>query len=443
MKNIKNWDSLVWIIVWISILSFSLLWIISILNYNRNITEIYSDSINEYILKWNSENLVKKLDNSDVEKDETFYIYKDTSNNEFFILTWALNSNYKYINNLWNKINISENNWNTFTREFTKKFDILKNITYPEEISNLIFRYDATNIDWNNNSTISNSGSISTWIDLIWTENAFQTSNPAKPIFINDWIEWTWWILFDWVDDFLKLDFNTLINNDNNCTTQNTYTGKSFALVIKTWLDVISDQVIYEQWWEENWYNFMIHDWDLYAWIHNIETVSWWYSCFTDSSHEWDSWHLFKSLNLWEILPDSTYFITIVQDSTHKNETWNQTVDDSNNKLQIFLNGILVSETNHVDPQSEHHLAWFWAVNEWNVRPRAPYTTIKTWDWEWWCDTQCLYYKWYIWEFIWWNHALTKNEVKWIQNYFAFKWLSWEWNVIYNIFDIDIKKFIP
>ncbi|MBT3852472.1 hypothetical protein HOF65_00205 [bacterium] len=47
----------------------------------------------------------------------------------------------------------------------------------------------------------------------------------------------------------------------------------------------------------------------------------------------------------------------IVQDSTHKNETGNPTIDDANNKLKIYLNGELASETDHVDPQPEHHLA--------------------------------------------------------------------------------------
>jgi hypothetical protein len=74
----------------------------------------------------------------------------------------------------------------------------------------------------------------------------------------------------------------------------------------------------------------------------------------TDSTYyfEWDSGHKFKSVLLDSALPETVYYITIVQDSTHN---INGVLKDDMNKLQIFLNGALVSEINHVDPQPEHH----------------------------------------------------------------------------------------
>ena len=154
----------------------------------------------------------------------------------------------------------------------------------------------------------------------------------------------------------------------------------------------------------------------------------------------WDSWHKFKSVNLWEVVPDNVYFIMVVQDSSHTWESWSETTDDLNNTLKIYVNWNLASEANHVDPQAEHHLAWIWAVNEWNVRPWDS-NPIQSWDWQWWCDTQCLFFEWMIWELISWNHALNKTEIEWIQNYFEEKWLQEASNINYNTIDINIKNY--
>ena len=440
MKNTKIWESLVWVVIWVFILSFSLVWIINILNFNKDVSLEYADYINKYILEWNADNVIKKLDITNLDKNEKFYVYKNDITKEFEILTWTLLSDYKYVNKLWRYVWIDTEDWNIYKVEYTKKEDILKHIIYPDEIANLIFRYDATNIDWSNNSTLIDWWGIVTWLDLSSNENAYQNTTTHRPKYIANEINGLWWVKFDWVDDMFYLDKNGLINNDDVCLSDNLFTEKSFAIVLKTWLDVTRDQAIYEQWWQATWYNFMIHDGDLYAWIHNKATVPW-YLCFYDSSQVRDAWHLFKSVNLWEILPDSTYFIMIVQDSTHKNETGNPTIDDANNKLKIYLNGELASETDHVDPQPEHHLAGLWSINEWNVRPWAPYATIDNWDWDWWCNDQCLYYEWSIGELISWNHALSRMEVRWIQNYFTQKWLAWRWNVKYSIVDIDVNNY--
>ena len=443
MQKNKNWDSLAWIIIWIFILSFSLLWIMNILNFNRDTYESYDESINNYILKANSKNILSKLDKSNLNDNEEFYIYRDDTTKEFKILTWAINKSYSYIDYLWNKIDPSENLWKTYKYIFTKKNDILKHIIKPSEINNLVFHLDAQNINWDW-TTPWDWSSIHKWIDLSWNWNTFYQNNGTnRPTYDAYWINWFWWVSFNWTNENLVFDANKLINNDSNCPNQYVFKEKSFAIVLKTWFDITSDQTVYEQWWKATWYNFMIHNWDLYAWIHNKAYV-WWYSCFDNTNQEWDSWHKYKSVNLWKIVPDSTYFIMVVQDSTHKWETWNQSVDDSNDKLKIYLNWILASETDHVDPQPEHHIWWLWAINEWNVRPRdtnQSTNTIESLDGQWWCDGQCLYFKWIISEFISWNHALSDTEIRWIQNYFKEKWLGWKSNIIYNIVNSDIKKY--
>lgn len=434
MKKNKKAESLVAIIIWIFILSFALFWIISILTYNKDVSKFYWEEIDKYMIESNTNNIIKKIDTSAINTNETFYLHKNEITKEYEILTWAINEEYKYIDNLWNKVIPGDNIWKTYTREFKKNLDILRNTIYPQNLPNLVFHFDAMNIDWSNNSTYSNLDTISNWNDQSGNNlNATQSTSSKKPVLNTTIIDWKPWIYFDWINDLLKIDQNILINDDWDGYYNRDYTQKSFAIVLKTWFDITSDQTIFEQWWLATWYNFMIHDWDLYAWIHNKAT-SWDYSSSDSSYHySWDSWHKIKSVNLWEVIPDTTYFIMIVQDSSHINESWSETTDDNNNRLKIYLNWFLISEASHVDPQAEHWKIWLWAINENNVDPWPPNDTIEC--------IECRYFQWAIWEFISWNHALTEAEVRWVQNYFTQKWLRNIKSINYNLIDSTVKKF--
>jgi len=447
MKKSISWESLAWIVVWIVILWFTLLWIINILDFNKDLSSKYTNNIWKYVLDWNANNISKKIDISGVLDDENYYIYKNDTTKTFEVFTWASNENYKYINSYWEKIDQNTYSKQKFTREFIKRRDILRHTIRPDKIPDQVFWFDAMNINWTNNSWMTDGDLIAQWNDLSWNwNNAFQSTSTYQPQYV---VQWNMaWVQFDWTDDRFLFNHNALLNNDNDCYAQFAYSEKSFAIVLKTWLDVTRDQVVFEQWWQATWYNFMIHNWDLYAWIHNKADDT--YSCtdfsWSDSSFHFprESWHQYKSVNLWEILADRVYFIMVVQDSSHIWETWNDAIDDANNTLKIYLNWKLASSAEHIDPQPEHHLAWMWSVNERNVRPRdttESTNTIKSWDWQWWCDTQCLFFEWLIWEFVSWNYALSKNEVSGIQNYFTQKWLWWIWNIEYNTIEIDIDEY--
>lgn len=439
MQKYKNAETLVWIVVLITILSFSLLWIINVLDYNKDITYEYWKETSKYIIEANAKNIVKKIDTSILNESWTFYIYKDKVNKEYKILTWSVNEEYKYVNALWEKVDKDTNLWKSYIWEFEKKIDILRHDIKPPEIPNMVFHFDANNIDWTDNSSYIEWSSIPRWEDLSWNNHdLYQNNSNDRPKLRLAKINKLAMVEFDWVNDILHLDSHKDINNDNICWTDLVYKEKSYAIVLKTWDDVTSQQVIFEQWWQATWYNFVVANWKIYAWIHNKATVPW-YTCFYDSEQVRDPWHKFKSVELDEALPNSVYYIMIVQDSTNIDEYWNYI--DSMNKLQIFLNWRLVMETDHVDPQPEHHLVWVWAVREWNVRPWPPYNTIEAWDGEWWCDDECLHFKWWIWEFISWNHPLSKNEVRWIQNYFIEKWLGWKKNIEYNIINTHVKEY--
>jgi len=52
-----------------------------------------------------------------------------------------------------------------------------------------------------------------------------------------------------------------------------------------------------------------------------------------------------------------------------------------------------------------------------------------------------VYFKWWIWELISRNHALTENEITWVQNYFSQKWLGGKKSIRYDIIETNIKEF--
>lgn len=429
MKKNKAWDSFVWIIIWVFILSIVLLWIINVLWFNQNTLSIYNDSVNEYVVNSNVENIIKKLDNNIVDTND-FYLYKDTVNKEFKYLTWITNDEYKYIDKLLNKTDPNINIWKTYEINLEKKVDILKHVIYPPEIDNIIFHYDANNIDLSYNSTLSDWDTISVWKDSSWNWlDAKQTDSNKHPKYKTNMIWLMPNVVFDWVNDNFKIDQNILINDDWDWYYNRDYKEKTFAIVLKTWFDTTSDQVIFEQWWSATWYNFMIHNWDIYASIHN-KANAWYYSSSDHSYHyERDNLHKFKWINLWQAYPDTIYFITIVQDSSHEISPW--VPDDNNNKLKIYLNWELVSSVNHVDPQAENYLIWLGSINYYNVQWRDE-ATISC--------TECDYYLWNIWELISWNHALSDNEIRWIQNYFKEKWLGATSNIKYHRIQSEVKK---
>lgn len=427
----KNAESLAAVIVSVFILSIALLWIMNIVSFSKDTAIDYETEMFKHIIKSNSDTLVKKFEYENLWNNEDFYIYKDVTNLEFKVMTWSTNSWSKYIDELWNRVDdLSQWLWKTYKREFTHKSDILKHRIDPPEIPNIIFHYDAQNINENQNDGLNDWDNISTWKDSANSNDAIGSGFWNSPILLINEINWHPWVKFDWINDVLEIPKNISINNDNVCTTDLVFKQKSFTMVIKTGNDVNSQQAIYEQWWLATWYNFMINNWDIYAWIHNKATVPW-YSCFYDNSQVWDSWHKFKSVNLWEALPNTVYYVTVVQDSN--NFDVNDDPVDNLNKLQIFLNGELVSETNHVDPQPEHDIWWLWWIVDNNVQPWSPYNTISC--------SNCNYFSGTIWEFISWNHALTKAEVRGIHNYLLEKWLGGKQSVNYSVIDTSINKY--
>lgn len=127
IKN-SSWESLIWIIIWVFILSFIVFWITNLLINSKLIIENYDNKRVIYLLKNNTENILKNLELSNINENEEFYIYKNNELKEFEIFTWTLNQNYKYIDKYWNNID----DINLF------QWDIYKRQLYIRKIQNIL-----------------------------------------------------------------------------------------------------------------------------------------------------------------------------------------------------------------------------------------------------------------------------------------------------------------
>lgn len=116
---IKNtfWESLIWIVIWVFILSFILLWVTNLLINSKEVLQTYDDKKIISILKNNTENVIKKIDTSTIKETEIFYLNRNNNVKEYEVYTWALNVKYKYIDQYWNNVEDLENfEWNIYAR---------------------------------------------------------------------------------------------------------------------------------------------------------------------------------------------------------------------------------------------------------------------------------------------------------------------------------------
>ena len=117
IKN-TSWESIVWIIIWVLIIWFIILWVANLLINSKTMINEYYEIVQIKIIEMNTKKIANKIDLSNIAVWETFFIYKDSSVNEFSIFTWATNEEYKYIDSNWEKIDdLSNYIWNVYSRE--------------------------------------------------------------------------------------------------------------------------------------------------------------------------------------------------------------------------------------------------------------------------------------------------------------------------------------
>lgn len=115
----KKAESLVWIVIWMFILSFVLLWIGSMIWSSNSLILEFNREVNLDFLTSSSNIIIDNLDVSSFSDGDIFYVHKDTYSNSYDVYTWILNSEYKYIDKHWNKVDdISDFSWDVYTRIF-------------------------------------------------------------------------------------------------------------------------------------------------------------------------------------------------------------------------------------------------------------------------------------------------------------------------------------
>ncbi len=137
IKN-KNWESLVWILMWMFILWLVLLWIANIILNSRELSyQALADS-SIYFIKNNSINVLNSSDLSNLNIWEEFYINKDKNTQTINILTWSTNEPNMYVDRHWYKVDdINTFSWFIYTQ--TWKVTSINNNLWFEHI-----KYDLT-----------------------------------------------------------------------------------------------------------------------------------------------------------------------------------------------------------------------------------------------------------------------------------------------------------
>lgn len=116
IKNQKA-ESLVGIVIWISILAFTILWIANMINYSNSVIDLFERTTRLSILQNNVNNIIKNIDTSNINQDEIFFIYKNETTKTFEIFTGSTNEEYKYIDIYGNKIDdLLSYEWDIYSR---------------------------------------------------------------------------------------------------------------------------------------------------------------------------------------------------------------------------------------------------------------------------------------------------------------------------------------
>gem|GEM_PF-5796321 len=64
-----------------------MLGIVNVLDYNQSVSDNYEKETDLYILKSNSDNILKRLNIDSIQENEKFYVFKDTTTKEYKVLT--------------------------------------------------------------------------------------------------------------------------------------------------------------------------------------------------------------------------------------------------------------------------------------------------------------------------------------------------------------------
>lgn len=118
MKKTNQAETLVSILIWISIISVISFSAVKMIQYDKEKSIDYNKINNIYILETNANNLLKRVNISNFNEKEIFYLYKTWS--QILSYSWTNNEYLKYINENWDLVtNTWTYNWKIYTRTFS------------------------------------------------------------------------------------------------------------------------------------------------------------------------------------------------------------------------------------------------------------------------------------------------------------------------------------
>ena len=377
MKNNKNAENIVVVIIAVFILSFTLIGIVNIFSFHFDIHGLYREDLKKYLLNENIKTISQKIDLSKIAENEEFFIHKNTSNNTFETFTGSIGENYRYINT---STELSENTLqnlqNTYNHSIIKLPSAIHTNSQITDLSSIYIHLDAKNIDGSHNSTLSQDDTISDWSDISQNSTDMnQWSSSLQPIFQENIYGAYPMVYFDGIND-----------RYTHTISHTGWSKKTIALVIRTWTDITSEQTLYDEWSSGGWYRFYIENNDIYF-------------RFSDGAD-----HDIKISN---ILPNTLYFIAGVHDASHGNVTLDS--------IQIYNNNVLVDDLLNMWPVTSYNDIW-----------------IGRWLTGWW------EFEWYIWSILAWNQALNSYQLSMVYQYLRD---SWDWNaswIEYNSVEITL-----
>lgn len=113
MKKSKSWETLTWVLIIAVIIIIVMFSISKIVEYDSNLDFEYNKINYLNLLKSNTSKIVSKIDLSDFWENDEVYLYKTWSKINAF--SWTINSDFKYINYMWEWVN-SNYDWVIYSR---------------------------------------------------------------------------------------------------------------------------------------------------------------------------------------------------------------------------------------------------------------------------------------------------------------------------------------
>ena len=117
MYNTKQAESFIWIMIGVFLISIVILGISNLLNYSGGVIRDYEDNIKITLLRNNTQNIVSRIDTSDIQENEVFYIQNDTSNNTYTSGTWSSYEPFRFINEFGENIDPSTYDGPIYSRQ--------------------------------------------------------------------------------------------------------------------------------------------------------------------------------------------------------------------------------------------------------------------------------------------------------------------------------------